>query len=119
MPESFSLYLEQELERLEKKALLRFAKANLLEKSEGILDFTSNDYLALSDCSALLSSQQELEQIGAGASRVVSGTKPAHKMLESEIAEFMGFESSLVFGAGYLANIGFLSAVLSLSLIHI
>ena len=44
--------------------------------------------------------------VGAGASRLVSGTMTIHRRLEERLAEFKGREAALLFGSGYLANTG-------------
>ena len=49
--------------------------------------------------------------VGAGASRLVSGTMRIHRRLEERLAEFKGAETALLFGSGYLANIGVVSAL--------
>ncbi len=49
--------------------------------------------------------------VGAGASRLVSGTMTIHERLERRLADFEGTEACLLFGSGYLANIGVLSAL--------
>src|SRR3954453_16942504 len=48
---------------------------------------------------------------GAGASRLVSGNMTIHRRLEERIAEFKGSEACLLFGSGYLANTGIVSAL--------
>src|SRR3712207_8924570 len=49
--------------------------------------------------------------VGAGASRLVSGTMTVHRRLEERLAEFKGTEAALLFGSGYLANVGVVSAL--------
>jgi glycine C-acetyltransferase/8-amino-7-oxononanoate synthase len=49
--------------------------------------------------------------VGAGASRLVSGTMTIHRQLEERLAEFKGTESAVLFGSGYLANLGVISAL--------
>jgi glycine C-acetyltransferase/8-amino-7-oxononanoate synthase len=49
--------------------------------------------------------------VGAGASRLVSGTMTIHELLERRLAEFEGTASCKLFGSGYLANVGVLSAL--------
>jgi glycine C-acetyltransferase/8-amino-7-oxononanoate synthase len=49
--------------------------------------------------------------VGAGASRLVSGTMTIHERLERALAEFEGTESCVLFGSGYLANVGVLQAL--------
>src|SRR5207237_657998 len=40
------------------------------------------------------------------SSRLVSGTMTVHSRLEQKLAEFKGTEAALLFGSGYLANLG-------------
>ncbi len=48
---------------------------------------------------------------GSGASRLISGNMEAHRALESRLAEFKGYEAALLFGSGYLANMGAIAAL--------
>jgi glycine C-acetyltransferase/8-amino-7-oxononanoate synthase len=50
--------------------------------------------------------------VGAGAARLVSGTLPPHVELETALARFKGTEAALVFGSGYLANLGVIPALI-------
>ena len=84
--------------------------------AEGCLNFATNDYLDLSrDRRLLQAAEQALHLYGAGSvsSRLVSGSRPCHEQLEHELKSFHDSEASLVFGAGYLANIGVLSVLVS------
>jgi 8-amino-7-oxononanoate synthase len=49
--------------------------------------------------------------VGAGASRLVSGTMTIHRRLEERLASFERRETALLFGSGYLANAGVISAL--------
>jgi len=49
--------------------------------------------------------------VGAGASRLVSGTMTIHRRLEERLAAFKGREAALLFGSGYLANTGVIAAL--------
>lgn len=47
----------------------------------------------------------------AGGSRLINGNLSLHEALESELADFLGAESALVFSSGYLANVGVIPAL--------
>jgi 8-amino-7-oxononanoate synthase len=47
----------------------------------------------------------------AGGSRLISGNHAVHERLEEELAGFLGTESALVFGTGYMANVGVIPAL--------
>ena len=49
--------------------------------------------------------------VGAGASRLVSGNMTLHRRLEERLAEFKGSERCVLFGSGYLANVGVITAL--------
>ncbi len=80
-------------------------------RSPARLDFSTNDYLALSRHPAVTAAAAKaLCDFGSGstASRLVSGSLPIHDELEQQIAAHKGYPSALIFGSGYLANIGVL-----------
>ena len=113
--------LTEELETLRQKSLLRKLRTltdhrGARAKFEGkeILLFCGNDYLGLShDPRVIEVARQTLatQGVGAGAARLISGTTEFHPRLESELAKWMAAERALVFGAGYLANLGVLTAL--------
>ncbi len=47
----------------------------------------------------------------AGGSRLISGNLTLHERLEEELAEHLGTETALVFGTGYMANVGLIPAL--------
>ena len=49
--------------------------------------------------------------VGTGASRLVSGNMTLHRRLEERLAEFKRSERCLLFGSGYLANVGVITAL--------
>jgi glycine C-acetyltransferase/8-amino-7-oxononanoate synthase len=49
--------------------------------------------------------------VGAGASRLVSGTMTIHRRLEERLAAFAASEACVLFGSGYLANVGLIGAL--------
>jgi 8-amino-7-oxononanoate synthase len=48
---------------------------------------------------------------GSGASRLISGTMSVHRELEQRLAEFEGTQDCVLFGSGYLANMGAIGAL--------
>ncbi len=78
------------------------------------IDFSSNDYLSLSDHPYLKETVIEtINSLGTGscASRLLSGDLKLHHELEKKVAEFKGKESALVFNSGYQANVGIISSI--------
>lgn len=76
--------------------------------------FCSNDYLGLSQHPAVIAALQKGAQdwgAGAGAAHLISGHNQPHAQLEEAFAEFMGYESALLFSTGYMANLGVISAL--------
>jgi len=49
--------------------------------------------------------------LGAGAARLISGTRGPHTHLEEALARFKQKEKALLFSSGYLANLGVLGAL--------
>ena len=77
------------------------------------IEFSSNDYLGLATHPRILTALDGSEYSASSASRVVSGSHKEHFALEQGLSEWMRAEAALLFGAGYLANIGLLSGVVS------
>jgi 8-amino-7-oxononanoate synthase len=74
----------------------------------------SNNYLGLADHPRVREAAAAAAMrwgVGAGASRLVSGTMTIHRRLEERLAAFKGRESALLFGSGYLANTGVIAAL--------
>ena len=79
-----------------------------------VLNFSSNDYLDLANHPVVKeSSINYVNKYGCGAtaSRLMSGTLPCHEELEKALADFKGYPASLVFGSGWLCNIGVIPAL--------
>jgi 8-amino-7-oxononanoate synthase len=78
------------------------------------VSFSCNDYLGLAHHPALIAAAREAIEhygAGAGASRLVTGSHPLYAELESLLAEIKATERALVFGSGYLANVGTIPAL--------
>jgi len=76
--------------------------------------FCSNDYLGLAAHPELIEAARAGAArygVGAGASHLVLGHSAAHHELEERLAAFVGLPRALLFSAGYLANIGVVTAL--------
>ena len=79
-----------------------------------VLLLCSNNYLGLADHPRVREAAADAAMrwgVGAGASRLVSGSMTIHRRLEERLATFKRSEACLLFGSGYLANVGALSAL--------
>jgi 8-amino-7-oxononanoate synthase len=79
-----------------------------------LVNFSSNDYLGLANDARLRqAAHHAIDEygVGAGASALVSGHLRIHHEAEERFAAFGGFDRALLFGSGYLANLGILAAL--------
>lgn len=76
------------------------------------LDFSSNDYLGLKSHPDLIAPLKRAEQLGSGASALVSGYSAVHAELERELATWLGRESAVLFSTGFMANLGVVQTLL-------
>jgi len=79
------------------------------------INFSSNDYLGLANDSELVEAWQNgLSQYGAGsaASPLVTGFSSAHRNLEAQLCEWLGFERAILFSSGFSANQALLFSLL-------
>ncbi|MDX5932147.1 aminotransferase class I/II-fold pyridoxal phosphate-dependent enzyme [Acidiphilium acidophilum] len=80
----------------------------------GLISFSCNDYLNLSQHPAVIEAAVAATRrygVGAGASRLVTGDHPLYRGLEARLAALKGTADAVVFGSGYLANIGIIPAL--------
>ncbi len=88
---------------------------NVLVDGRKLLNFSSNDYLAIHSDSSLQDrffAECDCLQLGSTSSRLLSGNYSSHRKLESTLAELFG-RSALTFSTGYQMNSGILPAVCS------
>jgi 8-amino-7-oxononanoate synthase len=79
-----------------------------------VLLLCSNNYLGLADHPRVRQAAADAAErfgAGAGASRLISGNMTLHGKLERRLADFTGYEAALLFGSGYLANLGTVAAL--------
>jgi 8-amino-7-oxononanoate synthase len=113
--------LTDALARLEQESLYR--RLRVIDSAHGaevesggrrMLMFSSNNYLDLAAHPEVKRAALETIErfgVGAGASRLVAGSlEPLHR-LEQSLARLKKVEAALVFGSGYLANMGAITAL--------
>jgi 8-amino-7-oxononanoate synthase len=96
----------------------RLRGARVRRGGKEYVSFSCNDYLGLAhDPRVIEAARVALERhgAGAGASRLVTGSHPPYAELERLLAEMKGTERALVFGSGYLANLGVIPALVGKS----
>lgn len=79
----------------------------LEREGQRYLNFSSNDYLGLSHHPAIVRAWQEGAErygVGSGGSGHVTGYSEAHAILETALADWLGYPRALVFNSGYAAN---------------
>jgi 8-amino-7-oxononanoate synthase len=88
--------------------------ARVLLDGKPVLLLCSNNYLGLADHPRVREAAADAAMrwgAGAGASRLVSGNMTVHRRLEEQLADFKGAPAAVLFGSGYLANAGTISAL--------
>jgi 8-amino-7-oxononanoate synthase len=79
-----------------------------------VLLLCSNNYLGLADHPRVREAAADAAMrwgVGAGASRLVSGTMTVHRRLEDALAAFKDRQAAVLYGSGYLANTGVIAAL--------
>jgi len=113
--------IDERLAELERAGLTRRLRLvsgpqgpTVLLDGQPVLLLCSNNYLGLADHPRVREAAAEAAMrwgVGAGASRLISGTMTVHRRLEERLAAFAGRQSCLLFGSGYLANLGVIGAL--------
>ncbi len=88
----------------------------LVQGERRYLNFSSNDYLGLSQHPAVIRAwQQGAEQygVGSGGSGHVSGYTAAHGELEEALANWLGYPRALLFISGFAANQAVIAALMA------
>jgi 8-amino-7-oxononanoate synthase len=87
----------------------RTGATEIVRNGRRLISFCCNDYLNLTHHPRVIAAAKEAIDrygAGAGASRLVTGNHPLLAELEARIARLKGSEDAIVFGSGYLANLG-------------
>jgi glycine C-acetyltransferase len=80
-----------------------------ISTGEKVLNFCANNYLGLSNHPAVIQAAKDaMDSHGYGMSsvRFICGTQDIHKELEQKIADFYGFEDTILYAAAFDANGG-------------
>ncbi len=77
------------------------------------VDFSTNDYLAMSHDPQVLAALQRAHSVGSGGARLLGGRHREHWLLEEDLAAYLARERALLFSSGYLAAIGAITALAS------
>ena len=118
-------FFQEQLEALRARSLDRHLRE--ISSAQGpeieiggrrLINFSSNDYLGLANDprlrEAAIAAIGEFG-VGAGASRLISGTQSPHLRLERALAKWKGTEAALCFNSGYAAALGTIPALVSKS----
>src|SRR5438094_6428150 len=114
---------EEELDALHARSLDRHlreitgAQGSEIEiAGRRFINFSSNDYLGLANDPRLRDAATAAINefgVGAGASRLISGTQSSHLRLERALAQWKQTEAALCFNSGYAAALGTIPTLVS------
>ena len=94
------------------------AGVEIVQAGQRFTSFACNDYLGLRAHPAVIAAGHAAladAGAGAGASRLVTGNHPYYAPLEEKLAAMKHAEAALVFGSGYLTNLGIIAALMDKS----
>ncbi len=102
-----------------KKELEAIRKSNRFRErviyDDFLIDLASNDYLGLSENGELLDKAykrvKDYRYHSPRASQLVNGYHPLHKLLEDYLCELNDFESAIIVGSGFLANLSLIESL--------
>jgi 8-amino-7-oxononanoate synthase len=113
--------IERRLAEIEERGLYRRMRVvsgpqgpRVLLDGRPVLLLCSNNYLGLADHPRVREAAAEAAMrygAGSGSSRLISGNMTIHRRLEAELCDFKRSSACLLFGSGYLANAGVVSAL--------
>jgi 8-amino-7-oxononanoate synthase len=113
--------IERRLAEIEERGLYRSLRVvsgpqgpHVLLDGRPVLLLCSNNYLGLADHPRVREAAAEAAMrygAGSGASRLISGNMTIHRWLEGQLCDFKRSAACLLFGSGYLANAGVVSAL--------
>lgn len=125
--ESYSQQLRQALEEIQSQGLYKSERvidgaqsaSIIVEQHQGqteVLNFCANNYLGLADHPELIAAaKSSLDQFGFGMAsvRFICGTQTIHRKLEQKIANWLGYDDSILYAACFDANGGLFEPLLT------
>ena len=129
--ETYSQQLGQTLEDIKSQGLYKSERliggkqsaAIAVDEQQGeeqsrkeVLNFCANNYLGLADHPELIASAKtSLDQFGFGMAsvRFICGTQTIHRQLEQQIADWLGYDDSILYAACFDANGGLFEPLLT------
>jgi len=87
----------------------------LTRETRRFCNFSSNDYLGLSQHPAIIRAWQQGAEtwgVGSGGSGHVTGYTTAHQALEEALADWLGYPRALLFISGFAANQALIAALM-------
>ncbi|CAM3786558.1 glycine C-acetyltransferase [Litorimonas haliclonae] len=126
MSDSFYADLDKELESIKEEGLWKSERLITSDQSSDIditqdgkekevLNFCANNYLGLANHPDLIKASQDATQkhgFGMASVRFICGTQAQHRELEKSIADWLGFEDSILYAACFDANGGLFEPLL-------
>jgi len=120
--DSLERFVRGKLDHMEARSLkrnlsetARFPAGATTRDGRPMISFCCNDYLDLSHHPRVIDAAIEATRrfgAGSGASRLVTGNHPLYEELETRLARFKETEAAVVFGSGYLTNIGIIPSLI-------
>ncbi len=113
-PAGWGEWAELEAEHVRRAGQWRAPQSFDPSDPRGLVSFASNDYLGLTAHPAVRHAAHEAIDrwgTGAGAARLIVGSRPVHDELEAELADWKHTEAAVLFTTGFAANLGVLGAL--------
>lgn len=114
--DSLDIFAREKVAQIEARGLRRglvetdrYSETGARRDGQDLISFCCNDYLNLSHHPAVIEAAKDATDrfgTGAGASRLITGNTPLYTELERKLAALKQTDDAIVFGSGYLTNIG-------------
>lgn len=106
--------IKQDLSQRHRVPIQSINNSIMCSGAQELINFAGNDYLGLAQEPKLqiaFAAAANTIGFGSGASQVVCGYSDIQAQLEAALATFLGYERTLIFSSGYLANCGVLAGL--------